>query len=171
MWPARFAGEARVAGLKLRSRDRSPTIVGGLPPAFRFYDFAFHEEPWVYRAATFDEGWKRRGSRGYRALALLRPGVRPEEAAAEIRVLGNQIATRYPESKAGWGAELLPLRTQILGRVEPALIFLFGGSFFLALVACSNLSTLLLARAARRRKENGIRLALGAGRYHIIGQT
>ena len=106
-------------------------------------------------------------------LARLKPGVHPVEAQAELDQLGAQLTAQYPQN---YGAErryrmiVAPLLGDYIGELKPALLLLAGAVGFVLLIACANVANLLLARAATRRQEMAVRLALGAGRWRLARQ-
>ena len=103
-------------------------------------------------------------------VARLKPGVSLEQAQAEIRTISRRLAMQYPDSNAGVSTDLVDLRQQIVGQIQPALVVLMAAVGFVLLITCANIAGLLLARSLPRRKEVSIRLALGARAKRIARQ-
>jgi putative ABC transport system permease protein len=103
-------------------------------------------------------------------VARLRPGVTAKHAQTEMSAIAARLEQQYPDYDGHWGVNVVPLRQQITGELRPALLILLSAVTFVLLVACANVSSLLLARAAGREREIGIRTAIGASRSRMARQ-
>jgi len=171
LWQRRFAGKADAVGQKLMISGRSATIIGVMPPGFAFPPKAEIWQPLWFPKEHYDQ--QRRGARGLEVLARLKPGVRLVEAQAELDQLGAQLTAQYPQNYNGnrrFRMIVAPLLGDYVGELKPALLLMAGAVGFVLLIACANVANLLLARAATRRQEMAVRLALGAGRGRLARQ-
>jgi putative ABC transport system permease protein len=169
-WQRRFGGDPDAIGRTLTMDTfgrRDYTIVGVLPPGFRFPD---QTEIWL-PAGWNGLGSDRRGGPWLSVLARLKDGVGISQARAEMDAIQGLIAEQYPTVAIGTHVSIVPLLDQMLGaRVRPALLILWGIVACVLLIACANVANLSLARAAARSSEIAIRLALGATRLSIVRQ-
>jgi predicted permease len=168
-WQSRFAADPQVLGRTLTVDTfgrRDYTIVGVLPPGFRFPN---QTELWL------PVGWdglprQRRGP-WLSVLARLKDGVPLKQAQTELNTIQASLAQQNPEALIGSQVAIIPLLEQTLGRnLRLALLLLWGVVASVLLIACANVANLLLARAADRQKEIAIRLALGASRWRLMRQ-
>ena len=166
LWQRRFGGDPSIVGKALTLNGKSTTIVGVMPPDFKFPAYA---EVWT--PLLMDTGEMRpRDARYFNVVARLKAGVSTEQARAEMAVIARQLEAQYPDSNKGWGARLMPLHEQGVTGVRRALLILLGAVGFVLLIACVNVANLMLARATSRHREVAIRTALGATRGRIMRQ-
>lgn len=169
-WQRRLAGDPDVIGQSLTIDTfgrRDYTVVGVLPPEFRFPD---QTEIWL------PAGWDglrrdRRGGHWLSVIARLRDDVSLPQAQAEMNTIQARIEEQHPDDLLGSQVAVVPLLEQTVGRnLGSALLILWGVVTCVLLIACANVANLLLARAADRQKEIAIRIALGGGRWRLIRQ-
>ena len=160
MWMTRFGGRRDVLGQTIGLSGDPFTIVGVLPR-----DFAFAPRggagiwvPLLDRSSCE----QRRSCHDLDGVARLRDGVTIEQARADLKKVAAQLAIQYPTSNTGQGASVEPLSELIVGKVRPILLTLLAGAGLLLLIACVNVSSLLLVRSESRRREIAVRGALGA---------
>ena len=168
MWQSRFGGDPTVVGRTLRTDYQwTYTIIGVMPPGFAFPGNTDVWMPLTYGPTLAPV---ERQYRYYDAIAKLQPGLTIEQAERETAAIAAQLQTEYPASNAGWTVQLAPLDRSIVGNTRPALLVLLGLASCVLLIACGNVATLAVARATSRRHETAVRMALGAGRPHLIRQ-
>ncbi|HSB12385.1 MAG TPA: ABC transporter permease [Blastocatellia bacterium] len=173
LWKRRFGGDPGLIGKTIRLSEVDFTVIGVMPPGFDFFVkqgslTGKHPEAWV--PIAFSPNARVRQGRFMSAVAKLKPGVTLAQAQAEMDRIAGNLEEQYKDFNAGWGVNLVPLKTQLVGTIRPALLVLLGAVAFVLLIACANVANLLLARAASREKEIAIRAALGARRSRVIRQ-
>jgi putative ABC transport system permease protein len=164
-WQRRFGADPHIIGRKVTVDGLSYEVVGVLPADFYFPVPSELFVPWD------DDELRSRSRNAFElgVFARLKPRVTVAEAHAELNILAEHIAALFPE-KRDWGVTVMPLKRALLAYVQPAFVALLGAVGFLLAIACANVAHLLLARAAGRRREIAIRLAVGADRWRIVRQ-
>jgi predicted permease len=167
-WRRRFAASPDAVGKSLRLDDQSYTVVGVLPA-----DFALFRTSDVYALIGQWNGpamQSRSAGLGLHGVGRLKPGVTVAQAEADLNRVMQNLAALYPEANRGNGAKLVPLKEQLVGDVRLTLLLLLGAVGFVLLIACVNVSNLLLARSTGRTREFAVRAALGAGQWRLLRQ-
>ncbi|MGH9860968.1 MAG: ADOP family duplicated permease, partial [Candidatus Acidiferrales bacterium] len=168
LWREKFGGDPSLIGRTLIFSGEPYTVAGILPPDFRS---PVYPGRGIYAPLIFWPGAEQLRSATYLGVVgRLRSGVSLREADAALSVVSAQIAAAHPSEAAALGAQLVPVREQIVGGVRSSLWTLFGAAALILLVACANVAQLQLVRASRRTREFAIRLALGAGRGRLASQ-
>jgi putative ABC transport system permease protein len=170
LWQSHFGADRRAIGQTIRLDSQTVTIVGVLPPDFRWVEKCDLMEP-IGVWATHNDSATDRGDRGDLLVAgRLAAGVRMEQARSEMETIAAGLARAYPAANAQCSVNLRALREAFSGDVRPAMLVLLGAAIFVLLVACANVANLFLMRGAVRAKEMALRIAIGASRGRIILQ-
>jgi putative ABC transport system permease protein len=166
MWQSRFGSEISDLGATIKINDESITVIGVMPASFQYpFRTALWAPLWANeKAETLGD----RAATHFTIIAALSPGASAGEAEAEIEAILQRSAPE--ESKQEASAAVTPLREAGMAKYRTPIIVLQFAVVFVLLIASANLANLMLARAAARRQEFAVRLALGAGRARIIRQ-
>jgi putative ABC transport system permease protein len=166
LWKSRFAADPNIAGRQVNFDGQPYTVAGVMGEKFALPGWAQYWTPM---------GWTNteravRGEHHYMVIARLKAGITTTQAQAEMSAISTRLEQQYPEDDKGWGATIIPLRDQLVGEVRPALLILLGAVAFVLLIACANVTNLVLAKTFGRRKEIAIRVALGASAPRVVQQ-
>jgi len=172
LWQQRFGGDRGIVGRQINLSGKPYTVVGVAPKNFFMLPATLVDGPArFYRPVAEKHDDKERLSRHLRAIARLKPGTSIEQAQADLNQINRALAKQFPDEYSTTGIRVVSLRDDIASGLRPTLLVLLGAIGFLLLIACANVSNLLLARAIRRKREFALRSALGATRTQLIRQT
>ncbi len=167
LWQRRFGGDPTIIGHQYVLNGQPHTIIGVMPKDFQYPP---DREIWVPRPPRERDSQIRAASY-IRVVARLKSGYTLAQAQAEMNNVAAQLEEQYPQSNAGVGAVVVPIREYMVGHVRTALLILFGAVSLVLLIVCANLANLFLVRAIERVREFSIRAALGAGRGRLLRQV
>jgi putative ABC transport system permease protein len=175
LWQQRFAGDPAIVGKSILLNGYPQTVVGVAPQNFHWFikdGSLTGARPQMWSPFVFPQAFHHHKQIGrfMTVAARLKPGVTRSQAQTEMSAIAARLEQEDPDFDGHWGVNVVSLRDQISGDLRPALLILFGAVAFVLLIACANVSSLLLARAASREREMAIRTAIGASRWRIARQ-
>jgi ABC-type antimicrobial peptide transport system, permease component len=183
LWQRKFNRDPQILGTKLLLDGKGFTVVGIMPAGFDFPlqlfnlgaggQFGGRADIWQPLAFT-DKELSIRYNRSYSIVGRLKPGISLAHAKAEIETINGQMRIEHKDNYPGgdsFGGDVFPLQELAVARMRPTLLILLGAVALVLLIACANLTTMLLARAAAHEREMAIRVALGAGPLRVLRQV
>jgi putative ABC transport system permease protein len=166
LWQRRFGSDPAILGRQLRIDGKSLTVIGVMPPGFRF---PFQSDLWWLNDRYFDRESRR--MRIDQTIGRLKSGVSAEQAQAEMREIAARLAQTYPDTNTEVTASVVSLRDFWFGKLRRSFWLLFGACGFVLLIACANVANLLMTQATVRERELAVRAALGASHGRLIRQS
>lgn len=169
LWRRRFGGDPEIIGKALTLGNKSRTVVGVMPPGFRFPG---ESDLWLPLALNVAKELAGVEGTVVSVIARLKPGVAAEVARADLSDILERQRRAFPGDSdlREMSIRMIGLGESLVGNVRRALLVMFGAVAFVLLIACANTANLLLARSTARQKEMAIRAAVGAGRVRLMRQ-
>jgi putative ABC transport system permease protein len=168
LWKRRFAADPSVIGRTVIVDGEPHQIVGVMPPRF-----AFPDGSQIWAPVAFDpKAPPPRKPRYFTAIARIKTGSSLEDVQSEMSLMASRLAREYPDTNRDHGVRVYTLTRGMLDEGTGPMLSLWQASAVIVLlIACANIANLLLARAAERRHETGVRIALGASRGRIVRES
>ena len=176
LWESQFSADKSMVGRAVHLSGNLYTVIGVMPPSFRFPVSRPTNGIWTTLAVDDDpsdphSNIKNRGSHFLNAFGRMKPGVTVDEANQNIRMIAVNLAKEYPNSNTKHdSARAITETDAVLGNTRTALLVVLGSVALVLLIACGNIANLLLARMRERQREIALRSALGAGKRRIVRQ-
>jgi putative ABC transport system permease protein len=168
LWRQRFGGDSHVVGRTIQLSGDPYTVVGVMPAAFGVAAGS-SIDAWLGMSLSPAEA-ANHGAHYLGLVARLKPGVRVEQAIADVKAAARHDSLLFPDSNKDTSATVVTLEAERGGTLRSAVALLAGAAGFVLLIACANLASLQLARGLARGREFGIRAALGASRSRLMLQ-
>ena len=166
LWKRRFGSDPHIIGQLVKINDVPTQVVGVMPASFRF-----PEDSVLWTPLSLDDALRtNRTAHLYTVIGRIKPGATLEQARSEARALAAAVDAQNKDVDPGWTAYPSPLHERLVASVRLPILVLFCAVGFVLLITCANVANLLLARAAGRTREIGVRVALGAGKGQILMQ-
>ena len=167
LWQDRYNGDPKVIGKAVRVNGRATTVIGIMPPLFRFPD---SEKLWL--PLELDPAQERGKGLPIMVFGRLRPGVTRGEAGAEMAAITRSLAAEYPRTHHGLTASVAPMAERLVDEAGRYLLYsMLGAVACVLLIACINVASLIMSRATQRSREMAVRAALGAARHQVVAQV
>jgi predicted permease len=176
LWTSRFASDKSILGRQLKLNGNLYSVIGVMPPSFRFPVNAPGNDFWTTLAVDDDPtdpepNTVSRGSHFLNVFGRMKPGITVEQVDQDLKTIAANLAKEYPNTNTRHdSARTRTAIAALLGNTRPALLVVLGAVVLVLVIACGNIANLMLARMRERQREIAMRSALGAGRNRIVRQ-
>jgi putative ABC transport system permease protein len=165
VWRRGFAGDPAIIGKSVQLNGAGFTVVGVMGE-----QYPLETDFWLPLSHLSQIDLTDRRYHSVQAVGRLKPGITIEQARLEMQAINERLQQLYPATNRNLGVELTPMRHHLTGNLRPMVLIVFAAVGLVLLIACANVSNLLLAQSAGRQRELAIRAAIGAGRGRLIRQ-
>ncbi|MBO0801177.1 MAG: ABC transporter permease, partial [Blastocatellia bacterium] len=170
LWQTRFGADQGVIGKRVQLNERSYEVIGVMPPQFVFPPI-WGQKPDLFVPLALRKDETTRGSHWLWVMGRLKPGVKIEQAQAEMEGVSARLAKEYPSTNSNIGVRVISMQEHLVGDTKTALHIMLGAVAFALLIACANVANLSLSRMVSRRREMALRAALGASGFRLLRQS
>lgn len=176
LWVSQFAADKDIIGRAVRLSGDLYTVIGVMPPSFRFPVNKPLNSVWTTFGVDDDPSdpepqTRNRGAHFLNVFGRMKPGVTVAQVDQDLKAIATNLAKQYPDTNTKHdSARAMSAITALIGNARGALLVALGAVALVLLIACGNIANLLLARMRERQREIAVRSALGAGRRRIVRQ-